>query len=93
LKTLILRDSYDIPADVAAGPHSPAFAKFLRNWFGEPAAITHGELDITFLTELTAEEAELARAMIRRNPGLKYNHIIEGTAALRDTGAVPAEDA
>jgi hypothetical protein len=86
---LRLRDSYDIPEDVAAGPHSPAFAKFLWNWFGDTAALTHGELDLTFLSELTPEELSLARELIRRNLALKYNHIIEGASALHDLDAAP----
>ena len=84
-----LPDSYDIPEEVARGPHSPAFAKFLSNWFGDTHALTHGELDLTFLEDLTAEELELAQEMVRRNLKLKYTHIIEGAAALHDIAAVP----
>jgi hypothetical protein len=86
---LRLRDTYDVPEDVAAGPHSPAFAKFLWNWFGDTRAVTHGELDLTFLDELTLEERALARELIRRNLKLKYNHIIEGASALHDLDAAP----
>lgn len=86
---MILRDSYEIPEEVAAGPHSPAFSRFLWNWFGDTTALTHGELDITFTGELTPEELSLARQLIRNNLGLKYDHIIEGAAALRDAASVP----
>jgi hypothetical protein len=74
---------------VSRGPHSPAFAKFLSSWFGDTYAITHGEQDLTFLEDLTTEERELAREMIRRNLKLKQNHIIEGASALHDIAAVP----
>jgi len=84
-----LRDSYDIPEDVAAGPHSPTFAKFLWNWFGDTKAVANGELDLTFLDDLTPEELSLARQLIRCNLKLKYNHIIEGASALHDVGAAP----
>ncbi len=84
-----LSDTYDVPESVASGPHSPAFAKFLRNWFGDTTALTHGELDITFLNDLTPEELSLARELIRRNLKLKYTHIVEGAAALHDPDAVP----
>jgi hypothetical protein len=57
---LRLRDSYDVPEDVAAGPHSPAFGKFLWNWFGDTSAVTHGELDLTFLNDLAPEELSLS---------------------------------
>ncbi len=86
---LILRDTYDVPEDVAAGPHSPAFAKFLWNWFGDTAAVTHGELDLRFLRDLTSEELLLARQLIRRNLWLNQTHIIQGASALRDVDAVP----
>jgi hypothetical protein len=86
---LRLSDSYDIPEEVARGPHSPAFGKFLSSWFGDTYTLTHGELDLTFLEGLTTEERELAREMVRRNLKLKYTHIIEGVSALHDTAAVP----
>jgi hypothetical protein len=86
---LRLSDSYDVPEEVAQGPHSPALAKFLSNWFGDTYAITHGELDLSFLDDLTTEERELAREMVRRNLKLKYTHIIEGVSALHDISAVP----
>lgn len=84
-----LRDIYDIPYDVANGAHSPAFTKFLWNWFGDTGAITHGELDITFLRNLTSEELLLAQQLIRRNLCLNQNHIIEGVSALHDVDAIP----
>jgi hypothetical protein len=84
-----LSDSYDVPESVASGHHSPTFSKFLRNWFGDTTALTQGELDITFLSELTPEELSLARELIRRNLRLKHNHVIEGAAALHDLAAAP----
>jgi hypothetical protein len=84
-----LRDTYDVPEEVVAGTHSPAFSKFLWNWFGDTTALTHGELDITFLRDLTPEELSLARELIRRNLRLRYNHIVEGVSALNDVDAAP----
>ena len=75
---------------MAAGRHSPAFEAFLRNWFGDTWAITHGELDLSFLQELSPDELGTARELIRRNLKLRQTHIIQGAAALRDVEAVPA---
>lgn len=84
-----LRDSFDIPEEVSRGPHSPAFGKFLFNWFGDTGPLTRGELDIRFLNDLTPEELTCARQMIRRNLSLRYVHIIRGVSALRDIEAAP----
>jgi hypothetical protein len=82
-------DSYDIPEAVAAGPHSPAFARFLWNWFGNPIALSRGELDLTFLNDLTQDELSLARELIRRNLPVKHNSIFQGVEALSDVEAAP----
>jgi hypothetical protein len=82
-------DGYDIPEDVSRGPHSPAFGKFLRKWFYDTYAVTHGELDLSFLEDLTSEERDLASQLIRRNLKSRHTHIIEGASALRDIAAVP----
>jgi len=84
-----LSNGYDIPEEVTRGPHSPAFRKFLSKWFYDTYAVTHGELDLTFLEDLTAEERQVARELIRRNLKTRHNHIIEGASALRDIEAVP----
>jgi len=86
---LRLLDSYDIPEDVAAGPHSPAFANFLWNWFGNPMALSRGELDLTFLNDLTQDELSLARVLIRRNLPVKHTSLFQGVEALRDVEAAP----
>lgn len=86
---MILRDSYDVPEEIARGPHSPAFREFLYNWFGDTVALTHGELNLGFLRELTPEELTVARELIRRNLKLRQNHIIEGAGLLADPEAVP----
>jgi hypothetical protein len=44
---------------------------------------------LTFLDDLTTEERELAREIVRRNLKLKYTHIIQGVSALHDISAVP----
>jgi hypothetical protein len=56
-----LSDRFDIPEEVSRGPHSPAFGKFLFSWFGDTGPLTHGELDIRFLNDLTPEELTRAR--------------------------------
>ena len=58
---LRLRDSFDVPEEIARGQHSPAFSSFLWNWFGDTSLLTHGEPDITFLKDLTPEELATAR--------------------------------
>jgi hypothetical protein len=84
-----VRDSFDVPEEILAGPMSPAFEKFLWNWFADTRALTHGELDLSFLQELTPAELATARSLIRRNLRLGMTHIIQGAAALRDLEAVP----
>jgi hypothetical protein len=86
---LRLSTGFDIPDEVSRGPHSPAFGEFLWNWFGDTLALTHGELDITFLNDLTPAELDCAREMIRRNLKLRYVHIIQGVSALRDVDSAP----
>ena len=83
-----LSDVYDIPEEVARGVHSQAFEKFLWNWFGDTYAITHGELDLRFLEDLTPDEVELAQELVRRNLKLKYTHIIQGASLLQDISSV-----
>lgn len=82
-------DCYDITDDVFQGQHSTAFLRFLRNWFVDSGKLTRHELDLSFLQEMSPDEAQLARALLRRNLPLKYTHIIEGLAALRDTDSIP----
>lgn len=86
---LRLLDSYDIPESVAAGPHSSAFAKFLWNWFEDPMALSRGELDLTFLNDLTEDELTLARALIRRNLPVRHTSLFQGVEALHDDQAAP----
>lgn len=84
-----LLDSYDIPEAVAAGAHTPAFAKFLWNWFGDPMPLSRGELDLTFLDDLSQDEISLARELIRRNLPVKHTTLFQGVEALHDVEATP----
>ena len=84
---------YDIPQEVATQSHSSAFATFLRNWFGNSWALTRGEVDLSFLNDLTPEERELAKDLLRPNLRIKRRHIIEGVAALGDIKSVLALEA
>src|SRR4030042_4701533 len=80
--------NYDIPSFVGRTP-SRALSQFLYHWFENSWALTRHEVDLSFLSELTNDELEYARDLLRRNLRLRYTHIIEGVAALRDTSAVP----
>ncbi len=84
-----LRDSYDIPGEIAQADHSPAFSQFLWNWFGDTRALTHGEPDLSFLKDLTPAELELARSLIRRNLKLKQQHVIKAIPILHDELGAP----
>jgi hypothetical protein len=86
---LRLQEIFDVPEEIANGPQSAAFRDFLWNWFGDTRAVVNGELDLTFLKELSAEELGIARDLIRRNLKLRYVHIIEGASALDDIEAAP----
>lgn len=84
-----LLEIYDVPESIAIGPHSAAFDKFLRNWFGDIGAVGRGELDVTFLRDLTPEDLSLARQLVRRNLRVRHVHIIEAAGLLHDKEAVP----
>ena len=88
LSRQMVLDSYDIP-DQVFGKHSQAFVQFIRTWFGDSRALSRGEIDLTFLNDLTPDEVQLAREVLRRNLGLRYTHIIEGLAILHDVDAAP----
>jgi len=87
--SVILSDVYEIPEAVVRGPHSNAFVQFLQNWFGNSAALTRGEVDVTFLNDLTSSERQIAQDLLRRNLKLRYTHVIEGVAALGDLASIP----
>lgn len=86
---MILSDVYEIPEAVVREPHSNAFAQFLQNWFGNSWALTRGEVDLTFLNDLTLDERQMAKDLLRRNLTLRYAHLIEGAAALDDVASIP----
>ncbi len=81
-------EEYDIPDELIRG-HSPEFDRFLHHWFEDSTRLIRGERDLGFLDELTPKEREAAGQLLRRNLKLKYTHIIEGFAAIRDVSAVP----
>lgn len=88
-ESMQFRAEYDIPLGLIEEPHSRAFHQFLRYWFIDSRALTSGEVDISFLKNLTVAEAKAAKELLRRNLNLKYSHIIDGSAALGDSDAVP----
>ena len=56
---------YDIPQDVLDGPRSPAFRQFLFHWFGG-SRVSFSER-LRTAGNLSPEETELGRQLIRRN--------------------------
>jgi hypothetical protein len=84
-----LTGAYDLPDEIVRGPHSRAFANFLKYWFADTWAVSRGETDIAPLKDLTSEEREVAKTLIRRNLATRHLHIIEAAAALGDVEAVP----
>jgi hypothetical protein len=89
IERVLATSSDDIPADVLHGEHSETLFKFIWYWFCDTQPVTHGELDLRFLKELSPEEAAIAKSLLRRNLRRKYTHLIQGSAALGDTEAVP----
>lgn len=81
-------DRYDIPD--FGKPLSPVLSEFLYNWFENSFRMSRRDVDLGFLSELTPEELEYARDVLRRNLHLGDCLMIEGTAALVDRSAVPA---
>lgn len=86
---MLFKIIYDIPEEILSRSQSPAFSQFLHYWFVDTIGLTRREVDLTFLRDLTEEEREIARDLLRRNLKLKYTHIIEGVASLNDMTAVP----
>lgn len=84
-----LRSAYDLPDELIPKPHSRAFADFIKYWFFQEMALLRRELDCSFLRDLTPEELDAARKLIRMNLRTRHVHIIEGAAALEDVEAVP----
>jgi hypothetical protein len=68
---------------------SSALAEFEWHWYQNTWALTRGEIDLSFLDQLTPPELEYARGQLRADLHLGYTHIIEGVAALRDASSVP----
>jgi hypothetical protein len=85
----MLLGKYEIPPVALREPISGAFWQFFHHWFVDSFGLTRGDVDISFLGQLTPAETEVARNLLRRNLGLKYDHIIEGVAALGDVASVP----
>jgi len=52
-------------------------------------ALSRGELDLTFLNDLTQDELSLARDLIRRNLPVRHTSIFQGVEALHDEEAAP----
>jgi hypothetical protein len=52
-------------------------------------ALSRGELDLTFLNDLTQDELSLARDLIRRNLPVRHTNIFQGVEALHDEEAAP----
>ena len=63
---------YDIPIEITQRNISPAFKKFMRNWFVDGRGLSRGEVDLSFLNELTDAEKDLARDLLRHNLHLKH---------------------
>jgi hypothetical protein len=68
---------------------SEALRCFYRHFFVDTYGLTRREVDLSFLKQLTPDELQIARDLLRRNLGRSYTHIIEGAAALGDIEAVP----
>ena len=83
------RDAYDIPEEVRRGYHSPAFAQFLHHWFIDSMGLSRREVDLSFIKDLTPQETEVAKDLLRRNLRLRHTHVIEGVAEMADVAAVP----
>jgi HEAT repeat protein len=84
-----IRDVYDVPVYARQRTSSEAFKKFLYYWFADTRQLTRDGVEVSFLDDLTLEERELAKDLLRRNLKLRQTHIIEGTALLGDLEAVP----
>jgi hypothetical protein len=80
---------YEIPLETWSKPRSEAFHKFYDYWFQNSFALTRGEIDVAFLADLTPEELQLARNLVRSNLGLRETHLVEGAAQLNDVESIP----
>ena len=87
----MVNQHYDIPRSLKrkCNDGSEALRTFYRHFFVDTYGLTRGEVDLSFLNDLSPQEIAVARDLVRRNLGTGYSHLIESAAALRDADAVP----
>jgi hypothetical protein len=66
---------------------SPEFREFYGHYFVNSLGLARREVDLAFLERLDSAERGLAARLLRSNLHLRYTHIIEGFAELRDASA------
>jgi hypothetical protein len=88
----VVNQFYDIPRALKRKclRGSEAIRLFYHHFFIDSYGLTRGEVDLCFLNKLTSDELSVARQLVRLNLHLRYTHIIEATAELRDIDAIPA---
>lgn len=67
---------------------STAFQDFFTSHFENSKALTRGEVDKYFFNEMTDEELDIAKRIVRDNLDLVYNHLYEAAGDLHDNDAL-----
>jgi len=80
---------YHLDIDIVKGDYSSAFKEFYHNHFVQSLGLSRREIDLSFFDEMTVDEKELAKRLIRMNLKERRTHIIEAAGFLNDEEALP----
>ena len=80
---------YFIHIDPNSNSFSTAFKDFYENHFIDAFGMTRGDVDTYFFNEMTADETEIAKRLIRQNLSLRQAHLFRAAGLLHDNEALP----
>lgn len=84
-----METSYQIDIDPTSEQFSQAFKDFYQNHFVNSYGLARSEVDTTFFKNMTDEEKEVAKRLIRENLNLRQAHLFRAAGELQDERALP----
>jgi len=85
----LMATSYKLDIDPEKENFSESFKDFFHNHFIDMKGLSRREIDTSFYSQMTIDEKEIAKRLIRQNLDLRYVHLIEATGKLKDELALP----